>query len=59
MSSLNLAAVNEAVVKCVHYISEMSQNCECVASRGAGGGEGGGVNEPGRVWNMFGIWNII
>jgi hypothetical protein len=31
---LNVAVATEIVVKCAHYISEMSQNCECFHRKG-------------------------
>ncbi len=58
MALFNVAAANDAVVKYVHYISEMSQNCECFNRRGEGaGGEGEWgfrASMQGRVWNIFG-----
>ncbi len=34
MASFNVAVVSEAVVKRVHYISEMSQNYVCLNHKG-------------------------
>jgi hypothetical protein len=34
VASLNVAAADEAVFKQVHYISEISRNCECFNCRG-------------------------
>jgi hypothetical protein len=36
VASFNMAAANEAAVKRVHYISEMSQDCEYFNCRGEG-----------------------
>jgi hypothetical protein len=55
MSLLNVAAAYEAVVKHAHYISEMSQNCECFNHRGER--REGGVELARQSLEYF--WNII